>query len=126
MVTKTVTTVTTNYVVVCPATQAGVQGPTGGKAQPAASIVTNWVTTYTTICPTPPPSCAPTSSLQKRDAGFNGPDFTLSGGDAGPTGDGDGPATVTESVTTTTDTVTSTTYSTTATVSQCSTLIAML
>ena len=85
LITKTITSLTTEYIVICPATEGGAQTSTTQAVplQPPKTTVIVTTTRYT--CPTSPPSCPTEAPLHKRDAGFSGPDYTLSEGDTGPT-----------------------------------------
>ncbi|KAG8525801.1 uncharacterized protein KY384_000561 [Bacidia gigantensis] len=86
VITKTITATTTEYTVVCPATPAGQQAPTGQASPAEVSTKQIWVTITesltTTVCPSspPPPPCTTAAPLEKRDAGFGPPDLTIVNG----------------------------------------------
>ena len=84
-VTKTITSMTTEYKVIRPATKGSPQTPRNQPAihQPPKKTLLITKTRYT--CPTFTSACPTEISLNRRDSGFGGPDYTLSGGDSGPT-----------------------------------------
>ena len=112
VITKTITSVMTEYTVICPLTAASSGEATGQSGSDQSPYTTIVITKIQYVCPTtPPPSCATAAPKLKREAGFDGPDYTLSGGDTGPTitkGASKSVSTVTETKTAYSSTVTAT------------------